>query len=153
MGSPSTSNSLNSSSGGGRRDAFPSGSASLHSSGSFSSKWDGSRSTGMERENLSSSRGGYGGGGGRNWNNSNSPANVYGPDGLGPANKRIEEELFDGVSTSGLNFDKYDSIQIQTLGENVPQPISSFDELNLGAVLVCFRSLMLLSCLISVFIF
>jgi hypothetical protein len=92
MGPQPSSNPLHSSSGGGRRD-YPSGPQSLHNSGSFS-KWEGNRSTGVERDTRETLHGSRGGGsfGGRSWSNtSNSPANVYGPDGLGPANKRIEE--------------------------------------------------------------
>jgi len=59
----------------------------------------------------------------------------YCQDGLCPPNKRLEAELFDGIVNSGLNFEKYDNIQIQTLGDSVPAPISSFDECNLGPVL------------------
>jgi len=100
---------------------------SLNTSGS---KWDNNR-------NLSSSQPRFNSSGGLNksFGGSNSIASLYGPDGLCPANKRIEDELFDGVQNTGLNFEKYDNIQIQTIGENVPAPISSFEDLNLGPVL------------------
>lgn len=97
------------------------------------SKWDSGRQTPSTQNtpqrtnsNLANSGNKWGGGGGNL---------QYGQDGLCPANKRLEEELFDGVVNSGLNFEKYDNIQIQTLGESVPAAISSFDECNLGPVL------------------
>lgn len=107
---------------------------SFSSLGNSGSKWGSGRSTssGMPttRSNLGSSGSKWGAGGNLQ----------YGPDGLFPPNKRLEEELFDGIVNSGLNFEKYDNIQIQTLGENVPSPISSFEECDLGAVLVCILS-------------
>jgi len=98
--------------------------------GSSGSKWDSGRqtpSTTPQRlnSNLANSGNKWGSGGNLQ----------YGQDGLCPPNKRLEEELFDGIVNSGLNFEKYDNIQIQTLGEGVPAAISSFDECNLGPVL------------------
>jgi len=99
----------------------------LGSSGS--SKWDSGRQTPSTPQrlnsNLANSGNKWGGGGNLQ----------YGQDGLCPPNKRLEEELFDGIVNSGLNFEKYDNIQIQTHGEGVPAAISSFDECNLGPVL------------------
>jgi len=106
---------------------------SLKNSGS---KWDSGRQTpstpstpqrSNSNNNLANSGNKWGAGGGGNLQ--------YGQDGLCPPNKRLEEELFDGVVNSGLNFEKYDNIQIQTLGEGVPSAISSFEECNLGPVL------------------
>jgi ATP-dependent RNA helicase DDX3X len=105
---------------------------SLKNSGS---KWDSGRQTPLSNpitpqrsnsNNLVNSGNKWGGAGNLQ----------YGQDGLCPPNKRLEEELFDGVVNSGLNFEKYDNIQIQTLGEGVPSAISSFDECNLGPVLI-----------------
>jgi len=110
--------------------------SSYNNLGSSGSKWDSSSrqssptvlSTPLRYAgtNLANSGNKWGGNGGNL---------QYGQDGLCPANKRLEEELFDGVVNSGLNFEKYDNIQIQTLGEHVPPPINSFDECNLGPVL------------------
>jgi ATP-dependent RNA helicase DDX3X len=108
--------------------------SSYNNLGSSGSKWDNSRQTPSTpitpqrfSNNLANSGNKWGGGGGGNLQ--------YGQDGLCPPNKRLEEELFDGVVNSGLNFEKYDNIQIQTLGDKVPSAISSFDECNLGPVL------------------
>jgi len=104
--------------------------SNLRSSGS--KFWDSGRQTPstpqrLNTTNLGNSGSKWGGGGGGNLQ--------YGQDGLCPPNKRLEEELFDGIVNSGLNFEKYDNIQIQTHGEGVPAAISSFDECNLGPVL------------------
>jgi len=107
--------------------------SSYNNLGSSGSKWDSSRqttstpSTPPRFSNNLANSGNKWGGGGANFQ--------YGQDGLCPPNKKLEEELFDGVVNSGLNFEKYDNIQIQTLGDRVPPAISSFDECNLGPVL------------------
>jgi ATP-dependent RNA helicase DDX3X len=114
--------------------AQSSGSLSSHTNlGSSGSKWDSGRQTPsttpqrLNNSNLANSGSKWGGVGGGNLQ--------YGQDGLCPPNKRLEEELFDGIVNSGLNFEKYDNIQIQTHGEGVPAAISSFEECNLGPVL------------------
>ncbi|WP_285164394.1 hypothetical protein, partial [Mycobacterium tuberculosis] len=33
---------------------------------------------------------------------------------------------------SGINFDAYEDIPVETSGENVPLPVNSFDEIDLG---------------------
>lgn len=109
---------------------------SYNNLGSSGSKWDSGRhSSGPntpQQQRFSSNLGNSGnkwGGGGGNLQ--------YGQDGLCPPNRRLEEELFDGIVNSGLNFEKYDNIEIQTLGDEVPQPLTSFEDCNLGPVLVC----------------
>ncbi|KAL0592071.1 hypothetical protein ABG067_000724 [Albugo candida] len=47
-------------------------------------------------------------------------------------NERLEHELFGDSITSGINFDKYDDIPVETSGENVPEPITVFTEVELG---------------------
>jgi ATP-dependent RNA helicase DDX3X len=102
--------------------------------GSSGSKWDSGRQSSPstpstpQRNNSFLANSGSKWGGGGNFQ--------YGQDGLCPANKKLEAELFDGIVNSGLNFEKYNDIQIQTLGERVPAAISSFDECDMGPVLV-----------------
>lgn len=62
----------------------------------------------------------------------------YGPDGLMPANPRLEKELFEGVQNTGLHFEKYADILVESQGECIPPPLTSFDDLDLGPVLVHF---------------
>ncbi|KAI1005904.1 ATP-dependent RNA helicase ded1 [Podosphaera aphanis] len=106
--------------------------------------------------------GGGGGGGGGGWDNFNNERpnanrNSYGPpsgpsggsgastargsgdgqwrDGkhiAGPANARLERELF-GVADdptkqqTGINFEKYDDIPVEATGNNVPEPVLRFN--------------------------
>lgn len=47
---------------------------------------------------------------------------------------RAEEELFKNAST-GINFDKYDDIPVDATGNDVPEPISTFSQLDLTPVI------------------
>uniref|UniRef100_A0A7E4W8J7 Propionyl-CoA carboxylase alpha chain, mitochondrial n=1 Tax=Panagrellus redivivus TaxID=6233 RepID=A0A7E4W8J7_PANRE len=47
-----------------------------------------------------------------------------------PPDLNLEASLFQGMN-SGINFDKYEEIPVEATGENCPQPISSFNELEL----------------------
>jgi ATP-dependent RNA helicase DDX3X len=69
------------------------------------------------------------------WNDNRSAFGQYGADGLCPPNQRLESELFEGLQNTGLNFEKYKDITVESQGDSVPIPISSFDEIDLGAVL------------------
>ncbi|KAJ9592681.1 hypothetical protein L9F63_015653 [Diploptera punctata] len=44
--------------------------------------------------------------------------------------------MFTGGITSGMNFDKYDIIQVNVTGENVPKPIDNFENSNLRQLLL-----------------
>jgi hypothetical protein len=60
----------------------------------------------------------------------------YGPDGLMPRDVRTERELFTAnESSAGLNFEKYNDIPVQAFGDDVPEPIQLFEDLNLGPVI------------------
>jgi ATP-dependent RNA helicase DDX3X len=59
----------------------------------------------------------------------------YGNDGLCPPNKKLEDELFENITNTGINFEKYDAVQVETLGEQVPPPLNSFNDYDLGPVL------------------
>lgn len=61
---------------------------------------------------------------------------TYGPDGLMPRDVRTERELFTAnESSAGLNFEKYNDIPVQAFGDDVPEPIQLFEDLNLGPVI------------------
>jgi ATP-dependent RNA helicase DDX3X len=110
---------------------------SPNNSGSFSrtAGWSPNGSTNNSAQNsprnfssLNTSQGGK-------WNNEKGSSGMYGPDGLCPPNPRLEQELFEGQSNSGLNFEKYKDISVDSQGDNIPPPITSFDDFDLGAVL------------------
>ncbi|CAL9756426.1 unnamed protein product [Musa acuminata subsp. burmannicoides] len=42
------------------------------------------------------------------------------------------EAAFDGPENTGINFDAYEDIPVETSGENVPPPVSTFSEIDLG---------------------
>lgn len=101
-------------------------------------KWDGPRDTG--RYEGGSRGGGFGGGGfgrgggggggfGGGWRE---PKQEYGPDGLLPPNPALEKELFGGGSHAGINFDQYDEIDVEVAGNNLPGPMETFSDIDLG---------------------
>ncbi|KAJ9576018.1 hypothetical protein L9F63_007118 [Diploptera punctata] len=51
------------------------------------------------------------------------PREVYIP----PEPTNDEETMFGGGISCGINFDKYDKIEVKVTGENVPRPINSFE--------------------------
>jgi ATP-dependent RNA helicase DDX3X len=85
--------------------------------------------------------GGYGdrGGGGQrggSWNTRASDA--FAP---GPRNERWELDIFGpprevDVKTTGINFDSYDDIPVETSGRDVPEAATDFATLNMPAVLI-----------------
>ena len=74
--------------------------------------------------------GGSGGQGGRR------PARGYGADGLCPANQREERELFGDHSLTGINFNKYEDIPVEATGNDCPASITSFEDIELGPVIL-----------------
>lgn len=93
--------------------------------------------------NNQSSRGGRGGGrgrgpgaGGRNFENRGDPekpkTEIYIP----PELPDDENALFENGVSMGINFDKYDDIQVRVSGENTPRPIESFDEAGLRNIVL-----------------
>ncbi|PHH51800.1 ATP-dependent RNA helicase DED1 [Ceratocystis fimbriata CBS 114723] len=87
-------------------------------------------------------RGGYSGGygrggsneGGGNYNNSRGSGDGEWRDGKhipGPANPRVERELFGTADDpskqhTGINFEKYDDIPVEASGRDVPEPVTTF---------------------------
>ncbi|KAJ3297591.1 DEAD-box ATP-dependent RNA helicase [Borealophlyctis nickersoniae] len=45
-----------------------------------------------------------------------------------PRNPAVEQRLFGSKLSSGINFDKYDNIPVQTAGHNVPQPLDNYQD-------------------------
>ena len=54
--------------------------------------------------------------------------------GVSASDGRSEEEIFDAPNT-GINFDKYESIPVDVSGKNCPNPIDTFDEVDIGPAL------------------
>jgi len=52
-----------------------------------------------------------------------------------PRNERLEGELFTAVH-SGINFDKYEDIPVEATGKDAPKNIESFEEGNLGEIII-----------------
>uniref|UniRef100_A0A2P2M503 RNA helicase n=1 Tax=Rhizophora mucronata TaxID=61149 RepID=A0A2P2M503_RHIMU len=76
-------------------------------------------------------RSGYGGTGGRviGWGGSRErEVNPFGDD------DNTEQE-FSEQQNSGINFDAYEDIPVETSGKNVPPPVNSFAEIDLGEAL------------------
>ncbi|VFQ60049.1 unnamed protein product [Cuscuta campestris] len=72
-------------------------------------------------------RSGYGGGGGGGWNaRTGSQPREFNPFG-DDANQPFEEH-----ENSGINFDAYEDIPVETSGDNVPPPVNTFAEIDLG---------------------
>uniref|UniRef100_T1PI52 RNA helicase n=1 Tax=Musca domestica TaxID=7370 RepID=T1PI52_MUSDO len=53
---------------------------------------------------------------------------------LGPRDERLEAELF-GTGNTGINFDKYEDIPVEATGKNVPNNITSFDDVQLTEII------------------
>ncbi|XP_038050100.1 putative ATP-dependent RNA helicase Pl10 isoform X2 [Patiria miniata] len=77
----------------------------------------------------------------RNWNNDDSysrgrPEEISEVDWTKPLprNERLEHDLF-GSSNTGINFDKYQDIPVKATGEDVPEKISNFADINLGEII------------------
>ncbi|KAJ3582030.1 hypothetical protein NHX12_015969 [Muraenolepis orangiensis] len=52
-----------------------------------------------------------------------------------PPNERLEHELFSGSNT-GINFEKYDDIPVEATGQNVPHHIDSFQDIEMGDIVM-----------------
>ncbi|CAH9082880.1 unnamed protein product [Cuscuta epithymum] len=66
-------------------------------------------------------------GGGSSWNRGGErEVNPFGDE---------EEKPLDEHENSGINFDAYEDIPVETSGENVPPPVNTFSEIDLGEAL------------------
>ncbi|XP_074576968.1 DEAD-box ATP-dependent RNA helicase 37-like [Curcuma longa] len=83
------------------------------------------------RPSASGARGGSGGwstrGGG--WDRREREVNPFAKD------DDTTEAAFDSQENSGINFDAYEDIPVDTNGENVPPPVNTFAEIDLGDAL------------------
>jgi probable ATP-dependent RNA helicase DDX4 len=68
----------------------------------------------------------------KNSNDESKKREVYIP----PEQPNDEDSLFGNDVTMGINFDKYDDIDVKVSGENVPKPIQTFNESGLKSILV-----------------
>ncbi|KAK9986586.1 hypothetical protein SO802_031537 [Lithocarpus litseifolius] len=81
-------------------------------------------------------RGGYGGRGGNGWNGKSGgwdrgrerEVNPFGED-------EKADEAFGEQENSGINFDAYEDIPVETSGDNVPPPVNTFAGIDLGDAL------------------
>ncbi|KAK9266590.1 hypothetical protein L1049_021655 [Liquidambar formosana] len=99
-------------------------------------RWSGSRPD-FGRSGYSGGRGaGGGGGGGGGWNSRSGgwdrgrerEVNPFGDDG-----ETVPE--FSEQENTGINFDAYEDIPVETSGDNVPPPVNTFVEIDLGEAL------------------
>lgn len=52
-----------------------------------------------------------------------------------PRNERLEHELF-AASNTGINFEKYDDIPVEATGQNCPHHIESFQDVDMGEIVM-----------------
>ncbi|KZV53310.1 DEAD-box ATP-dependent RNA helicase 37-like [Dorcoceras hygrometricum] len=104
----------------------PSGNDRTGYSGSTSgSRWSGSRSD-YGRQGYN-----YGSRGGSGWGNRDREVNPFGNEDL----DADTECAFGEQENSGINFDAYEDIPVETSGEDVPPPVNTFAEIDLGDAL------------------
>lgn len=68
--------------------------------------------------------GGSSGGGGKN---------ALGYDGDLREDKRLEKELYGEVQSTGINFDNYDDIPVETSGTDIPEQVTEFKKEDIGS--------------------
>ncbi|XP_011089120.1 DEAD-box ATP-dependent RNA helicase 37 [Sesamum indicum] len=87
-----------------------------------------------DRGGVSSSRGGNGGGGA--WNNRNNGWDHGRARESNPFQDELDtEQAFGAQENTGINFDAYDDIPVETSGKDVPPPVNTFAEIDLGEAL------------------
>ncbi|PRQ35700.1 putative RNA helicase [Rosa chinensis] len=101
--------------------------------------YGGSRWGGGRNDNSRSGYGGSGGGGGRGggWGGGRGGGWDRGRDReVNPFEDDDEtEQPFSEQENSGINFDAYEDIPVETSGDNVPPPVNTFAEIDLGDAL------------------
>lgn len=97
------------------------------------SRWAGPRNEFRSGYN-SGGRGGVGGGGG--WNNRSGGWDRGREREVNPFEDDDDlEQGFDEQENTGINFDAYEDIPVETSGDNVPPPVNTFAEIDLGDTL------------------
>ncbi|KAL1331702.1 hypothetical protein HN51_048955 [Arachis hypogaea] len=77
-----------------------------------------------------------GGGGGGAWNNNRGGGRDRGRREANPfENDDAADQSIGEQENTGINFDAYDDIPVETSGENVPPPVNTFAEIDLGETL------------------
>ncbi|XP_042408436.1 DEAD-box ATP-dependent RNA helicase 37-like [Zingiber officinale] len=97
---------------------------------STGSRWS-APSRDIGRSGAGGGRGGGGGGGGWNtrgggWDRREQEANPF------VNEEETHEAVFDDQENTGINFDAYEDIPVETSGDNVPPPVNTFAEIDLG---------------------
>ncbi|XP_042068111.1 DEAD-box ATP-dependent RNA helicase 52C-like [Salvia splendens] len=79
-------------------------------------------------------RRGYGGGGrgSGGWGGRDREVNPFGKDDAAAADT---EPAFNEQENTGINFDAYEDIAVETSGQNIPPPVTTFAEIDLGDAL------------------
>ncbi|XP_047942024.1 DEAD-box ATP-dependent RNA helicase 37-like isoform X2 [Salvia hispanica] len=79
-------------------------------------------------------RRGYGGGGrgSGSWGGRDREVNPFGKDDVAAADT---EPAFNEQENTGINFDAYEDIAVETSGQNIPPPVTTFAEIDLGDAL------------------
>ncbi|KAG6489360.1 DEAD-box ATP-dependent RNA helicase 37-like [Zingiber officinale] len=94
---------------------------------STGSRWGATPSRDLGRSGLDGGRGGGGwntrGGG---WDRRESEVNPF------LNEEETSKAIFDVQENTGINFDAYEDIPVETSGENVPPPVNTFAEIDLG---------------------
>ncbi|KAG6492497.1 hypothetical protein ZIOFF_047460 [Zingiber officinale] len=94
---------------------------------STGSRWGATPSRDLGRSGLDGGRGGGGwntrGGG---WDRRESEVNPFFNE------EESSKAIFDVQENTGINFDAYEDIPVETSGENVPPPVNTFAEIDLG---------------------
>ncbi|KAI8620221.1 P-loop containing nucleoside triphosphate hydrolase protein [Chytriomyces sp. MP71] len=110
--------------GGGAAGGYGGGNRSSFGSGSFGSSGRGGGSTGGDRGSYQG-----GGGAGRPQSYQKDPSDEFfdRPD-VKPRDPRLETQLYGKQMSSGINFEKYDDIPVETSGNNVPDAVTNFED-------------------------
>ncbi|KAG1368795.1 putative DEAD-box ATP-dependent RNA helicase 37 [Cocos nucifera] len=97
-------------------------------------RWGGAPVRDLGRPGSGGSGSGSRGGGGWNsrtggWDRREREVNPFAND------DETTEPEFDGQENTGINFDAYEDIPVETSGDNVPPPVGTFAEIDLGQAL------------------
>lgn len=96
------------------------------------SRWGGPRSD-YGRHGYGS--GGRGGGGGGAWGGRSTRERETNPFGNEDVDAADNDGAFEVQENTGINFDAYEDIPVETSGDNVPRPVNTFAEIDLGDAL------------------
>ncbi|XP_074560344.1 DEAD-box ATP-dependent RNA helicase 52B-like [Curcuma longa] len=92
---------------------------------STGSRWGATASRDLGRSGLDGGRGG-GGWNARGWDRRESEVNPFANE------EETSKAVFDVQENTGINFDAYEDIPVETSGENVPPSVNTFTEIDLG---------------------